>query len=41
MRTPIKDIVTAKFPLDEFPTAMEHAAVKSYKNIKVLLALDA
>ena len=40
-RTPIKDIITAKFPLDEFPTAMEHAAVKSYKNIKVLLDLDA
>jgi threonine dehydrogenase-like Zn-dependent dehydrogenase len=39
-RTPIRDIITAKFPLDEFPTAMEHAAVKSYHNIKVLLDMD-
>ena len=39
-RTPIKDIITAKFPLDEYPTAMEHAAVKSFKNIKVLLDMD-
>lgn len=39
-RTPIREIVTAKFPLDEFPTAMEHAAVKSYHNIKVLLDMD-
>ncbi|MGI6229421.1 MAG: zinc-dependent alcohol dehydrogenase [Tractidigestivibacter sp.] len=39
-RTPIKDIITAKYSLDEFPKAMEHAAVKSYKNIKVLLDMD-
>lgn len=39
-RTPIKDIITARFPLDEFPVAMEQAADKSYKNIKVLLDMD-
>ncbi|QUC02865.1 hypothetical protein [Atopobium sp. oral taxon 416] len=35
-----REIVTAKFPLDEFTIAMEHAAVKSYHNIKVLLDMD-
>lgn len=36
-QTPIKEIVTNQFPLEEFPTAKEQAAVKSYHNIKVLL----
>ncbi len=37
VQTPIKEIVTNQFPLEEFPTAKEQAAVKSYHNIKVLL----
>ena len=37
-RTPIGSIITDKFQIDQLPEAIEHAAVKSYKNIKVLLS---
>lgn len=37
LRTPLHNIITAKFPLADFEEAMEKAAVKSYKNIKVVL----
>ncbi len=39
-RTPIKDIITAQYPLESFPEAMEKAADKQFKNIKVLLNMD-
>lgn len=39
-RTPIKDIITAQFPLEAFPEAMEKASDKQFKNIKVLLNMD-
>lgn len=39
-RTPIKNIVTAKFPIDEFPKAMEAAAYKENHNIKVVIDYD-
>lgn len=39
-RTPIRNIITAKYSIDEFATAMEKAAYKENKNIKVLLSFE-
>ncbi len=36
-RTPLKNIITSYYPLEEFETAMEKAAVKANKNIKVVV----
>lgn len=36
-RTPIHNIITAKFPIDQFEEAMEKAAIKKFKNLKVLI----
>ena len=36
-RTPIRNIITAQYSIDEFNTAMEKAAYKENKNIKVLI----
>lgn len=39
-RTPIRNIITAQYPIDDFVTAMEKAAYKENKNIKVLLNFE-
>jgi len=39
-RTPIRNIITAQYPVDELVTAMEKAAYKENKNIKVLVNFE-
>lgn len=39
-RTPIRNIITAEYSIDEFAMAMEKAAYKENKNIKVLLNFE-
>ncbi len=39
-RTPVKDVITAKFPFDKFEDAMKAAAYKVNKNIKVILEFE-
>lgn len=41
LRTPLHNIITATFPLADFEEAMEKAAVKVHKNIKVVLNCEA